>query len=64
MRWTVIYNILGGDVESFQITTSHDGKIAWAHAKEELEARVGTHSSVTLYAIVKGGNPIYSEWSD
>jgi hypothetical protein len=63
MRWTIIYSTQNGGVESLQMTSFHDGKKAWAHAKEELSSRFGAECHVTLYAVVKGGNPIYSEWS-
>jgi hypothetical protein len=61
MCWTVIYSTLENGVESFIMTSFHDGKFAWTDAKEKLTARLGPERSFSLYALVKGGNPIYTE---
>lgn len=61
MAWTVIYSTLENGVESFIMTSYHDGDAAWKDATNKLVARLGLECDFTLYAIVKGSNPIYSE---
>jgi len=61
MGWTVIYSTLENGVESFTFTSSHDGPSAWADAEQRLIARLGSGCQFSLYAIVKGMNPIFTK---
>ena len=60
MGWTVIYSTLENGVESFTMTSYHDGPAAWEDAQHRLEARLGPDCSFSVYALVKGMNPIYT----
>ena len=59
MGWTVIYSTLEHGVESFTMTSYHDGPEAWKDAQHRLEARLGPDCFFSVYALVKGKNPVY-----
>ena len=61
MGWTVIYSTLENGVESFTMSSSHDGSSAWEDAEQKILARLGPECSFSLYAIVKGMNPIFTK---
>ena len=61
MGWTVVYSTLESGVESFTMQSFHDGPAAWDDAEQNLLARLGPECSFTLYAIVKGMNPIFTK---
>jgi hypothetical protein len=61
MGWTVIYSTLENGVESFTMTSTHDGPSAWTDAEQKLTARLGPDCSFSLYAIVKGVNPMFTK---
>lgn len=62
MAWTVIYSTLEDGVESFSMTSFHDGDRAWEDAIKKLKARFGPDCLFSIYAIVKGSNPIYTKY--
>jgi hypothetical protein len=43
------------------MTAAHDGEMAWEQALGKLESRFGPDRLITLYAIVKGMNPVYTK---
>ena len=61
MGWTVVYSTLENGVESFTMTSYHDGATAWEDAEQKLLARLGPDCQFTIYAIVKGMNPIFTK---
>ena len=61
MGWTVVYSTLEHGVESFTMTSFHDGKAAWGEALLSLRARFGSDDGWTLLVLVKGMNPTYAQ---
>jgi hypothetical protein len=59
MAWTVIYNSIGGGLESFTMTSSHDGEKAWEDAEKKLLARFGPENLCKIFVLVKGSHPIF-----
>ena len=60
MVWTVIYSTLENGVESFTTASSHDDNKAWDDITEKLKMRHGPECFFTIFAIVKGSNPVYT----
>jgi hypothetical protein len=60
MVWTVIYSTLENGIESFITSSSHDGDKAWDDVSEKLRMRYGPECSFTIFALVKGSNPVYT----
>jgi len=59
MAWTVIYSTLENGIESFTMTSSHDGDKAWEDAEKNLLARFGPENLCKIFVLVKGSHPIF-----